>query len=317
MVDKALADLGASINLMPYTFFKKLGLAEPRPTRMSLQLADRSMKIPRGIIEDVLVKVGNFIYPVDFMVLDMDENGDVPLILGRPFLATSRALIDVEGGKLTLRIGDEELVIRMANAMKYSMSVDDTCYSLDVIDASVGETMATILSKDRLELSLCSEEKEDVEDGEQKSYTSHLNATDEFTPQTGFEDLGQDKAIRLKDSIEEPPELELKQLPNYLEYAFLAENSKLPVIIASDLSKEQKEQLILVLKAHKQAIAWKISDIKGISPSFCTHKILLEDGIKSVVQPQRRLNPNMKEVVKKEVIKLLDAGLIYPISDSS
>ena len=88
---------------------------------------------------------------------------------------------------------------------------------------------------------MCSEEKEDAEDREQKSYTSHLNATDEFTLQSGFKDLGQDKAIRLKDSIKEPPELELKQLPNYLEYAFLVENSKLPVIIASDLSKEQKE----------------------------------------------------------------------------
>ena len=154
-----------------------------------------------------------------------------------------------------------------------------------MIDVLVGETLEAILSKDSLELSLSSEGREDAEDQGKKSYTSHLDATEEFTPQTRFEDLGQDKEIRLKSSIEEPPKLELKQLPNYLDYAFLAKNSKLPVIIASDLSKEQKEQLILVLKAHKQAIAWKISDIEGISPSFCTHKILLEDGFKPVVQP--------------------------------
>src|SRR5262249_28757929 len=120
-----------------------------------------------------------------------------------------------------------------------------------------------------------------------------------------------------KPSIEEPPVLELKQLPEYLEYAFLEENSKLPVIIASELSSEDKQQLLKVLKAHKRAIAWKIADIRGINPSFCTHKILLEEGFNPVVQPQRRLNPNMKEVVKKEVIKLLDARLIYPISNST
>ena len=90
LVDKALVNLSTSINLMTYSFFKKLGLADPRPTRMSLQLADRSVKILKGIIEDVLVKVGNFIYPVNFVILDMDEDEDVTLILGRPFLATAR-----------------------------------------------------------------------------------------------------------------------------------------------------------------------------------------------------------------------------------
>ncbi|XP_027348305.1 uncharacterized protein LOC113859824 [Abrus precatorius] len=95
IIDRALADLGASINLMPYSVFKKLGLGEPRPTRISIQLADRSIKYPRGIIEDVLVKVDKFIFPIDFVILDMDEDIDVLLILGRPFLATARAIIDV------------------------------------------------------------------------------------------------------------------------------------------------------------------------------------------------------------------------------
>ncbi|KAK5772503.1 hypothetical protein PVK06_048792 [Gossypium arboreum] len=105
-VDKALADLRANINLMPYKIFKQLGLGEPKPTMMSIQLADRSIKYPRGIIEDVLVKVDKFIFPVDFVVLDMDEDVEVPLILGWLFLATVRAVIDVRDGKLVLRVGD-------------------------------------------------------------------------------------------------------------------------------------------------------------------------------------------------------------------
>jgi len=120
----------------------------------------------------------------------------------------------------------------------------------------------------------------------------------------------------LKSSIEEAPELELKELPEHLEYAFLGEGTKLPVIIATNLTAGQKQELVNVLKKHKKAIAWKIADIKGINPSFCTHKILMEDDHKPSVLPQRRLNPNMKEVVRAEVIKLLDAGIIYPISDS-
>ncbi|GKE85153.1 hypothetical protein Tco_1558895, partial [Tanacetum coccineum] len=114
----------------------------------------------------------------------------------------------------------------------------------------------------------------------------------------------------------DPPDLELKDLPPHLEYAFLKGTSKLPVIIAKDLKREENEQLLKVLKSHKRAIAWKIYDIRGIDPNFCTHKILMEDDFKPAVQHQRRVNPKIHEVIKAEVIKLLDAGLIYPISDS-
>ncbi|GJV14746.1 reverse transcriptase domain-containing protein [Tanacetum coccineum] len=119
-----------------------------------------------------------------------------------------------------------------------------------------------------------------------------------------------------KSSIDEPPEVELKDLPPHLEYAFLEGDDKLPVIIAKDLSVEEKAALIKVLKSHKRAIAWKLSDIKGINPEFCTHKILMEEDYKPAVQHQRRVNPKIHDVIKKEVEKLLDAGLIYPISDS-
>ncbi|GJT98049.1 reverse transcriptase domain-containing protein [Tanacetum coccineum] len=120
----------------------------------------------------------------------------------------------------------------------------------------------------------------------------------------------------VEPSSDELPELELKDLPPHLEYAFLEGTDKLPVIIAKGLKDEDKTALLKVLRSHKRAIAWKISDIKGIDPKFCTHKILMEDNVKPTVQHQRRVNPKIHEVIKKEVIKLLEAGLIYPISDS-
>ncbi|GJZ81736.1 reverse transcriptase domain-containing protein [Tanacetum coccineum] len=124
---------------------------------------------------------------------------------------------------------------------------------------------------------------------------------------------GQESSLEPKDEI---PEVELKELPPHLEYAFLEENNKLPVIISKDLSQDEKTSLINVLKNRKQAIAWKLSDIRGIDPEFCSHKILLEDDYEPSVQHQRRVNPKIHDVIKKEVEKLLDAGLIYPISDS-
>nr|GFB20079.1 DNA-directed DNA polymerase [Tanacetum cinerariifolium] len=115
---------------------------------------------------------------------------------------------------------------------------------------------------------------------------------------------------------EEPPKVELKELPPHLEYAFLGNNGEWPVIIAKDLSTKEKTDLINVLKTQKKAIAWKLMDIKGINNEFCSHKILLEEEHSPKVQSQRRVNPKIHDVIKKEVEKLLDAGLIYPISDS-
>nr|GEV41065.1 reverse transcriptase [Tanacetum cinerariifolium] len=120
----------------------------------------------------------------------------------------------------------------------------------------------------------------------------------------------------VKSSIDEPPEVELKDLPPHLEYSFLEGNDMLPVIIAKDLKDEEKAALIKVLKSHKRAIAWKLSDIKGVDPEFCTHKILMEEDYEPTIQHQIRVNPKIHDVIKKEVEKLLDSRLIYPISDS-
>src|SRR5436189_5046759 len=115
--------------------------------------------------------------------------------------------------------------------------------------------------------------------------------------------------------IKESPKLELKQLPPHLRYAFLEDEKNYPIIINASLGKIEEEKLLRVLRYHKATIDWTISDLKGISPSICMHKILMEESYKPTVQPQRRLNPTMQEVVKKEILKLLDAGIIYPISD--
>ncbi|GJQ93299.1 hypothetical protein Tco_0004438, partial [Tanacetum coccineum] len=132
-----------------------------------------------------------------------------------------------------------------------------------------------------------------------------------------FEKITFNTDYKINTSLEEPHlNLELKPLPNHLEYVFLEEPSFLPVIISSQLSKQNKNKLIYVLKRHKQAFTWKTTDIPGICLSFYKHKIQLLDDKKLVVQIQRRLNPNMQEVVKKEIVKLLDTGIIYPISDS-
>ncbi|XP_073290115.1 uncharacterized protein [Primulina huaijiensis] len=132
-----------------------------------------------------------------------------------------------------------------------------------------------------------------------------------------LEDLGDRRdLIPQNSSLEEPPKLELKPLPPHLKYVYLGEINTLPVIISSSLTDVMEEKLLEVLKAHKSAFAWKVVDIKGINPSVCMHKILMEDKYSPLVQPQRRLNPKMQEVVKAETIKLLDAGIIYLISDS-
>nr|GEW52560.1 reverse transcriptase domain-containing protein [Tanacetum cinerariifolium] len=124
------------------------------------------------------------------------------------------------------------------------------------------------------------------------------------------------EAKTVKSSVDEPPEVELKDLPPHLEYAFLEDDNKLPIIISKELGDEEKSTLIKVLKSHKRAIAWKLSDIQGINSEFCIHKILMEEDYKPANQHQRRVNPKIYDVIKKEVENLLDARLIYPISNS-
>ncbi|XP_047979236.1 uncharacterized protein LOC125221153 [Salvia hispanica] len=249
---RALCDLGASINLMPYSFFQKLKIGVLRPTTISLQMADRTVSYPKGIVEDILVKVGEFVFPADFVVLDMEEDKHVPLILGRPFLATGRALIDVHKGELTLRLNEESITFSIYDAM---LRYDDEdawrfkqCKMIEVVDDCVREEILHFV-------------------GALDSGVEIQRRNNKFQP--------------LKDPAEEEEkEEELKPLPSYLKYAFLGENETYPVIVSSSLTPTELDKLMRVLRKHKGAIGWSISDLKGINPTVCMHRILLEEGSK-------------------------------------
>ena len=319
----ALADLGASINLMPYSLYSKLSINTLKPTKMSIRLANHTYQYPVGIAENMLVQIGKFVFPVDFVILEMKEDRQVPLILGRPFLNTADAIIKVKGKELNLGVGDDRITFLIDKAMKYPHSSDDTCFNVDVIDEVTEEELDALLN-DSDPFTTTSEkinetnfDKEFAEFMEVKFEEDDEEVEEGEIVEENFEEIDISDQMRITTSLQEPPtNLELKPLPNNLEYAYLEENSLLPVVISSLLDDDQKEKLISILKKHKRAFAWKTSDIPGISPDFCKHKINFGEGAKAVIERQRRLNPNMKEVVKKEIIKLLDAGIIYPIEDS-
>nr|GEX52255.1 DNA-directed DNA polymerase [Tanacetum cinerariifolium] len=330
----ALADLGASINLMPLSIWKELSLPELTPTRMTLELADRSITRPKGVAKDVFVKVRKFHFLMDFVVVDFEANPRVPLILGRSFLRTGHALIDVYRDEITLRVNNKSVTFNLNQTMRYSSTYDDNYVNrVDVIDIACEEFVQHVLdfqyNRKSSNPTLVSENdfyflnddliptgiKNSVYDPEGDIlFLEKLLNEDPF--QLPLIDLKLAKESKAKYSVEEPPELELKELPSHLEYAFLEDSNKLLVIIAKNLKDVEKEALINVLKSYKRAISWKISDIKGIDLRFCTHKILMDDDYKPAVQSQRRVNPKIHDVIKKEVIKLLDAGMIYPISNN-
>uniref|UniRef100_A0A2N9J3X5 Reverse transcriptase domain-containing protein n=1 Tax=Fagus sylvatica TaxID=28930 RepID=A0A2N9J3X5_FAGSY len=239
-IEQALLDLGASVNLMPYLVYLQLGLGEIKPTMVVLQLANRSVKRPRGVVEDVLVQIDKFYYPVDFLILDTESvvhaNSKIPIILVNIF-----------------NIGKQ-------------LVEDDECEVANWVDVVVEDQFHNTYFSDPLESCIVMEI-------------------------SGW-----------RPRFEELPKSELKPLPSSIEIP--------------KLEVEATPKLVKLLKKHKTAIGWTIADIKGISPLVCTHKLNFEEEVKTSREPQRRLNPNMKEVVKSEVLKLLDAGIIYPIADS-
>nr|XP_027118762.1 uncharacterized protein LOC113736005 [Coffea arabica] len=263
--------------------------------------------------------------PADFYVLDMDDDHSPdpsPLLLGRPFMSTAQTKIDVNKGILSMEFDGEIVHFNIFDTMKYpSNSNFSSVFSVSAIDPVVQEVFETV-GRDELEVALTKhlelETTPEVEWSEDlkctigalhslPTTTKRYEASPIFIPEPHQ---------RVLPSVVQAPELELKPLPEHLKYAYLGDNETLPVIISSALSKIQEEKLIRVLREHKEAISWTIADIKGISPAICMHRIRLEDDAKPVRQAQRRLNPLMMEVVKKEILKLLDVGIIFTISDS-
>nr|GEV15527.1 reverse transcriptase domain-containing protein [Tanacetum cinerariifolium] len=249
----ALADLGASINLMPLSIWKKLSLPELTPTHMTLELVDRSITCPKGVVKDIFVKVGKFHFLTDFVVVDFEAD---------------------------------------PRTTRYSSTYDDMSVNrIDVTDVAREEYAQEMLG----------------------FYDNFLGGN----PTSTFELIISDSSPSLtpfkrSDLILEEIEAYLKdeQISSGIDHADC--NPKGDIYLKVD----EKQVLLKVLKSHKRAIACKITNIKGIDPHFCTHKILMEEDYKLAVQSQRWVNPKIHEVIKKEVIKLLDAGMIYPISDS-
>nr|GEY24412.1 reverse transcriptase domain-containing protein [Tanacetum cinerariifolium] len=266
----ALADLGASINLMSLSVWNKLSLLDLSPTCMTLELADCLISRLVRVADDVFVKVGTFHFPADFVVVDFDVDPRVPLILGRSFLKIGRALIDVFEEYSQEVLGFSEVIASGNPTPYYDPIVSTTSLTLTpFVDQSYVDTKEDILL---LEAFL----------NDDPSLPPPIQGN--YLPQVRKE-LNICEAKSDKSSIDEPPVVELKDLPPHLKYAFLEGDDKLPVSIAKYLSKEEKIALIT-------------------------------EDFEPVVQYQRRVNPKIYDVIKNEVLKLLDAGLIYPISDS-
>ncbi|CAN6716301.1 unnamed protein product [Malus baccata var. baccata] len=256
--ESAMLDLGASINVMPYSIYASMNLGELKHDGVIIQLADRSNAYPNGVLEEVLVQVNHLIFPADFYVLEMDESDhapSLPILLGRPFMKTARTKIDVFNGTLTMEFDGEVINFNLSDSMKYP-SENHSCFAIDVIDSLVQDHFEN-LNDDTLELVIArGMDKQDVEASTMETHGMHI---------TSLAVSPSDEVIEMVAALE--------SLPSQ-------------------------------------------TDIKGISPTTCMHRILLEEGSKTSREAQRRLNPPMMEVVKKEVIKLLDCGVIYPISDS-
>nr|GEX92815.1 reverse transcriptase domain-containing protein [Tanacetum cinerariifolium] len=302
----ALADLGASINLMPLSVWNKLSLPELTPTLKTLKLADQSISQPIDVAEDVFVKVGMFHFSADFVVVDFDADPRVPLNLKRSFLKIGKALFDVYEGELTLRVGREAITFNLDQTSRYSANYNDmTVNRIDIIDMACEEHSQEVLgffdvitsgnptpyydpivSTSSSTLTLFGDSDfliEEVDaflaleddptlpevdhsyfdmEGDILLLEAFLNDDPSLPPPTqGKYSLQVQKELKIceakndKSSIDEPPEVELKDLPPHLEYAFLEGDDKLPIIIAKDMSVKEKATLIKVLKSHKQTIA--------------------------------------------------------------
>ncbi|CAN6678827.1 unnamed protein product [Malus baccata var. baccata] len=319
--EHAMLDLGASINVMPYSIYASMNLGELKNDGVIIQLADRSNAYPKGVLEDVLVHVDNLIFPADFYVLEMEDSPNVTplsILLGRPFMKTARTKIDVFKGTLIMEFDGEIINFNISEAMKFPKD-DHSCFSIDVLD-ELAQDYLDMLEDDPLETTIAQGLGTKPNLAVPKEEHAELVAAFDSLPQHRGKPSNPIpipiSTNTLLPSVIQAPVLELKPLPDHLKYVFLGDEETLPVIVSSSLTALEEEKLIRVLKEHKTTIGWTLADIKGISPTTCMHRIFLEEGAKPTREAQRRLNPPMMEVVKKEIIKLLDCGVIYPISDS-
>ncbi|CAM8994084.1 unnamed protein product [Rhodiola kirilowii] len=316
-IENCMLDLGASINVLPFSIYSCLRIGPLEPTGLTIQLADRSCKQPEGKIEDVLVQVRELVFPADFYVLKMENGGPTdhaPILLGRPFLKTSKMKIDCGIGMLSMEVEGEVFSFDIFQAMKHPMEFEEV-HALDALDDLVQEVQPEPRA-DPLEAILNEAEGSCELTEDLHETVTHLTISEPLTPEYEVNEVKLFKSNTYLPSVIQAPKIELKPLPVHLKYVFLGENNTLPVTIKSGLETDQEHRLIKVLRQHKLAIGWTLADLRGVSTAVCMHRILLENGAKPSREPQRRLNPIMMEIVQKEIQKLLDADVIYPKSDS-
>nr|GEW07205.1 hypothetical protein [Tanacetum cinerariifolium] len=307
----ALADLGASINLMPLSVWNMLSLPDLSPNCMNLELADRSISRPVRVAEDVFVNVGTFHFSADFVVVNFDADPRVPLILGRSFLKTIRALIDVFEGELTLPTGKEAITFNLDQTSRYLANYNNMkANRIDIIDMACEEYSQEVLGffdvivsgnptpyydpiVSTTSLTLTPFGNSDFLLGEVDAFLALDDDPTSLEVDQSYE-LKICEAKTDKSSIHEPPEVELKYLPPHLKYAFLEGDDKFPVIIAKDLSVEEKTALITVLKLHKNEVLklldagliYLIFDSPWVSPVHCVPK---KDGFTVVENEENEL----------------------------
>ncbi|XP_050875595.1 uncharacterized protein LOC127079228 [Lathyrus oleraceus] len=265
IIDRTLCDLGASVSLMPLSTCEKLNLGELRPTKMSLQLADRSVKFPVGMLANIPVHIGKFYVPTDFVIMDIKQDSHIPIILGRPFLATAGAIIDVKKGRPTFEVGEEKVEFLLAKFLQ-APAIDDLCCLLDVIDECVKEM-----------------EKEPFKYTEVLKIPTPLIFEDDNWHEPYVDDNLRECLTLTPNPIPCPkkPSLELKTLPKDLRYEFLDTELERPVIVNANLGQIEIKKLLHILRKHSTVIGYNISDLKGINPSICMHHIILDEDCKT------------------------------------
>ncbi|KAL4366587.1 hypothetical protein GQ457_05G023200 [Hibiscus cannabinus] len=253
-VGKALCDLGASINLMPKSVFERLGIGKARPTTVMLQLADRSYIQPEGKIEDILIRVDKFIFPADFIVVDCEADKFATIILGRPFLATGRTLIDVEKGQLTMRVNEQQVTLDVFRALKRSDNPEE-CHNVNVIDAEL-ETYC----RDHY----LTAESESENFKEQKPNEAAQQEENRVLSQLGknfkFLDHSSKEISTPKTFIEQQPTLRTSPMLEQLKYDHLENDNTLPITLSFELQHEQENRLIDTLVRQKEGASIEIHD---------------------------------------------------------
>ncbi|XP_021743124.1 uncharacterized protein LOC110709222 [Chenopodium quinoa] len=253
---KALCDLGASVSLMPFLVYQKLNVGSLSPTNITLQLADRSTKLPIEKVKDMPLRVGKFTFAVEFYVLEMDEDERIPIILGRPFLATSKAIIDVKEGKMTLKVDNDSIEFALNKVMR-QLSSSNECFRIDTIENLMNEFKYPHMhaSNDLLENVLLNEN----EVGDQKEMQLYEEMLDEKEETTTDKEMLQTYEVFEVEEEEisngkGAPMVELKPLPSGLRYIFLDANEASPVIVNANLTEEQTSSLLNVLKKRRKAL---------------------------------------------------------------